>query len=255
MKSFELPKVIAHRGASKYAPENTLAAFKLAKARGASWVEFDVQLTQDNVPVVLHDNTLERTTTGRGLIYQHNYADIAKLDAGSWFSSEFSHEKISTLTEVLDFLIQHGMHANIEIKDSPDIKQNIKTAEVVADLLQQLPAHHSQFLLSSFCFHALQTLRDKLPEAAIGMLLEIKLWQLDWQQRQEHISDLFKSLHCCSLNINYSALSAERVKILQTLSPHILVYTINDAATAKQLFAWGITGIFSDQFACESELT
>src|SRR5580658_7344129 len=95
------PPVIAHRGASAQAPENTMAAFRLATESGAKWVEFDVHLTQDGVPVIMHDDTLDRTTDGKGKIADASWADVQKLDAGSWFDKRFKGERVPHLDEVL----------------------------------------------------------------------------------------------------------------------------------------------------------
>src|SRR5262245_86406 len=105
------PPLIAHRGASAYAPENTLAAFKKAKELGAQWLEFDVQLTACGEIVVFHDERLERTTNGRGWIHEKPYSYLKTLDAGSWFNSQFAGEKIPTLVEALEFLRQNNLMA------------------------------------------------------------------------------------------------------------------------------------------------
>lgn len=244
--SFPLPRIIAHRGAKSFAPENTLSAFKLARAHGASWVEFDVQLTRDEVPVILHDNSLARTSNGAGLVYEQNYADIARLDCGSWFGREFAGETIPTLAQTLDYLMSVNLHANIEIKDAPQEAQNIKTARVVCDLLRRLPAHSCHFLLSSFSFAALTSLRQYAPTAAIGMLLDINDWERDWLQRKGEISALFTELNCDSLNVSQAILTEERIAVLKTVCPRILTYTVNDKYRAAELLNWGVTGVFSD---------
>src|SRR3990167_2302278 len=96
--------VIAHRGASHLAPENTLASFIMASELPIEWVEFDVMLSKDQVPVVFHDDTLSRTTNGTGFIDQFTFDELRNLDAGSWFSSRFVGEKIPSLSEVIAFL-------------------------------------------------------------------------------------------------------------------------------------------------------
>lgn len=110
------PPIIAHRGASKYTPENTFAAFRKAKELGINWVEFDVMLTADGEVVVIHDETLERTTNGTGAVIAQAYSYLRTLDAGSWFDPSFANEKIPTLREVIKLLNELDMFANIEIK-------------------------------------------------------------------------------------------------------------------------------------------
>src|SRR5579859_7074609 len=108
--------ITAHRGASAYAPENTLAAFRLAHDLGADGVELDVHLTADDQLVVLHDDTLDRTTSGSGLVREHAYAEIAALSAGAWFSEAFADERIPLLSQVLDWAHDAHMGLSIELK-------------------------------------------------------------------------------------------------------------------------------------------
>src|SRR3990167_7450135 len=115
MKPF-LPPVIAHRGASAYAPENTLAAFRKAHDLGIQWIEFDVMLSADHVPIIFHDNLLDRTTNGRGEVGDFSFKALHELDAGAWFNPKFSGEHIPSLQDTVAFLRQTGMAANIEIK-------------------------------------------------------------------------------------------------------------------------------------------
>src|ERR1700753_901417 len=111
-----LPPVIAHRGISLEAPENTLAALKLAAKSGAQWVEFDVKLTRDGVPILMHDETLDRTTDGSGKVADTDWADIQKLDAGSKFDGRFRGEKIPHLAEALRCMLDAGLRPMIELK-------------------------------------------------------------------------------------------------------------------------------------------
>ena len=245
----DLPRFIAHRGASNVAPENTLIAFKLAKARGNTWLEFDVQLSADNIPVVLHDNTLNRTSNGKGLVYEHPLNYLKQLDAGSWFGGEFKNEPIPTLQETLALLETLQLSANIEIKDSPDLEQNKKTARIVCEFLKHYPEAPKRFLVSSFCFEALKVARSILPDQPLGMLLDIVDVQKDWEAQKHNITTLFQTLNCYSLNVNQNALTPDFIKTLQQLSPKILAYTVNQRSRAEALFSLGITGVFSDALA------
>src|SRR5687767_2537589 len=110
------PPVIAHRGASFYAPENTMAAFRKAAQLGVNWVEFDVVATKDGMPVVFHDDELNRTTNGVGMLSDYSHAYLQTLDAGSWFDARFAGETIPTLAQVLTFLAEMKLNANIELK-------------------------------------------------------------------------------------------------------------------------------------------
>jgi glycerophosphoryl diester phosphodiesterase len=113
--------LVAHRGYSSHAPENTLAAFSMAVAQGYKDIEFDVQLTKDNIPVIMHDTTVDRTTSGKGLVKNYTYAELKKLNAGSWFGESYNDETIPSLVEVLE-LLKGKAHIHIELKkDLPEL--------------------------------------------------------------------------------------------------------------------------------------
>ena len=131
-----LPRVIGHRGAAAYAPENTLAGFRKAKALGCHWVEFDVRLTGDSQPVLLHDDRLERTTNGRGGISGLQLAAVRRYDAGNWFHSSFAGERVPTLEEALLLLAELGLGANVELKAVRG--REAATGAVVGELLGDL---------------------------------------------------------------------------------------------------------------------
>ena len=126
------PPVIAHRGASVYAPENTLAAFTKAAQLNIKWVEFDVMQAACGEPIIFHDETLDRTTNAKGDVSQQPYAYLQTLDAGTWFHPRFAGERIPTLKQVLQFLRDTKIAANIEIKALP------KNAAVEIEALMQL---------------------------------------------------------------------------------------------------------------------
>ena len=107
-----MPAVVAHRGASAAAPENTLAAMRRAAEMGARWAECDVRLSADGVPVVIHDGTLDRTTDGRGALAAHTAAELARLDAGSWRDAAFAGEPVPTLAALLEEARRLGLGLN-----------------------------------------------------------------------------------------------------------------------------------------------
>ena len=113
------PRIVAHRGGGLLAPENTLAGIRLARNLGFDGVEFDVKLTADGVPVLMHDDTLERTTDGSGAVADTSYQQITELDAGGWFGNEFSGEPVPSFAAASALCRQAGVWANIEIKPSP----------------------------------------------------------------------------------------------------------------------------------------
>ncbi len=145
------PAVIAHRGASAGAPENTLAAFKLALDQGADAIELDTKLSADGHPVVIHDQTVDRTTMSAGKVSEHTVADLSKMDAGSHFSSAFRGEPIPTLEEVFKAIGQHAI-INVELTNYATPGDNL--ANTVADLVRQYKLTQRVFF-SSFNFHTL----------------------------------------------------------------------------------------------------
>ena len=129
------PLISGHRGGAAYAPENTMAAFKKGKALGADLLELDVQLTRDGHLVIFHDDTLDRTTNGKGLLRERTLAELKELDAGSWFSPEFAGERIPTFEEVVEWATDVGMRLNVELKSGPypafDSTLAVKVVEVL----------------------------------------------------------------------------------------------------------------------------
>lgn len=231
-----LPRVIAHRGASAYAPENTLAAMSQAKVLGASWVEFDVQLTRDDILVVFHDESLDRTTNGQGRLREQQYAQLAQLDAGSWFSHAFYRERIASLADMLAYLQQIGLNANIELKSLPGDEKIV--AEKFALLLTQAYNKLSiSCIVSSFSVDTLYYVRQLMPTIPIGILFS--KWRDDWQV-------LAEELDCYSLHFRYNSYSKNRVVSLKKSGCKLFAYTVNDIRLAERLFAMGIDVIFTD---------
>lgn len=236
MLQFILPKVIAHRGASGDAPENTLVAFQLAKEQGATWVEFDVMLTKDREAIVFHDETVEHKTNGKGKVSDYTLAEILQLDAGNWRGVQFAGCKIPTLKETLNFLAAQKMQMNIEIKPLPG--QAEITAKKTIELVQQYwPQSQSTPLISSFNMESLEIayqINSALPLAWI-----IHEWRDDFKEQLQR-------LHCISLHINQKVLTRERVQKVKDADYSILAYTVNDKERAQELFDWGVDGIFTD---------
>lgn len=241
----KLPQLIAHRGAKTLAPENTLIAFELAKQQGVTWVEFDVMLTKDNVPVIFHDNKLNRTTNGKGYVWQHTWEELSLLDAGNWFHASFANTAIPALENTLDLLVKIGLNANIEIKDTGDRDRNLRAAEVAEPFIAKFN-QSNQCIVSSLCMESSKLITKILPDVPIGMLLKVKGWEKDFEQHKQDIQALFQQLKCISLHINDKILTQERVAELKSFAPQIAVFTVNSKQRAEQLFNWGVTAIFSD---------
>ena len=161
--------VIAHRGSSGVAPENTMAAFRRAVAMGADMIEMDIRLTHDGIPVVLHDRTLRRTTGIRRRLRDARLDELHGLDAGSWFARSFRWEHIPTLREVLEWLPQ-GTGINLELKTDGDRRRNGLLADEVLRLLH-MTGTEPVALVSSFDHRLLALLHRKRPTLRLGMLM------------------------------------------------------------------------------------
>lgn len=231
-----IPSVIAHRGASGTAPENTLAAMRKASELGARWVEFDVMLCADGVPILMHDDDLSRTTNGTGPVADMPLAEIRKLDAGGWFGAGFAGERVPTVRQAVALLAELGLGANIEIKPAPG--QDAATARAAMDVVaNEWPPSLPVPLISSFSLRALEAARDMAPEIPRALL--ISRIPRDWRQRLD-------ALDCRALHVNQRHLTKNRAGRLIAADATLRCYTVNDPARAAELFAWGVHGIISD---------
>ncbi len=236
MKPLQIPQIIGHRGAAGYAPENTLEAIHTAADLGVEWVELDVKLTKDHVPIIFHDDTLDRTTNGYGPVAEILYEDLKQLEAGSWFSEGFSGIHIPTLEEALEVLIDRNMGLNLEIK--PCAGRARETAEVVLDLLSTIWDDHARLIISSFEAVCLETALDMAPDWHRGFLLPEE-WPDEWQKLAEYLE---VSTH----HVNGNTATQEQIEMLADLEKPVLAYTINDPDRARFLLRWGVDGFFSD---------
>ncbi len=231
-----LPPLIGHRGVAGLAPENTLASFRRAAALGVTMVEFDVRLTADGLPVVFHDDTLERTTDGAGAVAAHSLAELKRLDAGSWFAAEFGGERIATLDEVLVLCRELGLGFNLEIK--PDAGRPAETARVALERAAILwPAAAPVPLVSSFVGACLAVARDRAPAWPRGLLVESV--PEDWRVQAE-VYD------CGTVHADHRHLDREIVAAITGSGRSVLAYTVNDAIRARELRGMGIRSVFSD---------
>ena len=232
------PRVIAHRGGGQLAPENTLAAIRRGHAMGFRAVEFDVMLAADLVPVLIHDETLERTTNGRGRVVEHASAALATLDAGSWFGTAFQGEPVPTFADAARLCQSLGLWANIEIKPAAgqDIETGQRTALLAADIWKNAPGPLP--LLSSFSVPALAAARDLAPQFPRGLL--VSAVPADWQSRAD-------ALGCVSLHCNQSKLDESTARAVVAAGYGLATYTVNDPAIARRLFSWGVDAVFTDR--------
>jgi glycerophosphoryl diester phosphodiesterase len=230
-----LPPVIGHRGAAAYAPENTLASLRKAKALGCAWVEFDVRLSADGALVLCHDPRLDRTTGGSGSVSATSLAAIRELDAGSWFDAGFAGERVPTLDEGLSLAADLDLGANIEIK--ADRGREYATAAAVAAAIRRLPGRGPALLVSSFLLSALAALRELAPEIPRGVLF--RLIPRGWAK-------LALGLGCTMIGADHHRLRQRPIAAIRTAGYKLAAFTVNDPERARLLFDWGVTSVFSD---------
>lgn len=236
--SLKLPKVIGHRGACAYAPENTIESILTAADIGAEWVELDVMLTQDGVPIIFHDDTLDRTTNGSGNVAETPYATIRELEAGSWYADSFAGIKIPTLEEALEILVAKNLGLNLEIKPTPGRER--ETAEAALDILSKYWDDHERLLISSFQLSCLETAQDMAPDWYRGVLFD------DDEDMPENWRDLVEYVDGATVNIGKKIATRELVEDIADFEKPVLVYTVNDPQLARQLQGWGVDAVFSD---------
>lgn len=236
------PRVFAHRGAGTLAPENTLAAFQEGWNRGYRAVEFDVMLTQDEVPVLMHDVKLGRTVAGVGAVDQLRAAELLRLDAGAWFDPRFAGERVPSFDAALDFCEAHAIFMNIEIKPAPGAER--RTGEMVAASAARFfasrPARARQAgpLFSSFSRVALEGAYAEAPEIARAHLFD--RIPDDWERR-------IATLQCAALHCNERHLRCEQVADIVAKGLGVFCYTVNDPGRARQLLGWGVDAICTDR--------
>jgi glycerophosphoryl diester phosphodiesterase len=230
------PLWIAHRGAGKLAPENTLAAFRLGAHYGYRAFECDVKLSADGVPFLLHDATLERTTNGQGIAGERSWAELSQLDAGSWHSRIYAGEPIPSLKAVAAFVQHNGFALDLEIKPTPGLEAH--TGAVVAQEVARL--WHGQIqlpLLSSFQPEALRAALDSVPALPRALLLDTL---------PADAIELASRLRCVALITNHKLMDAHLVARIQATGMRAMVYTVNEPERAKQLLACRIDGLVTD---------
>lgn len=236
MQDLSRIRVIAHRGASAYAPENTLAAFALAARQGARAIECDAKLTRDGQVVLIHDDRLDRTTSGRGAVKKFDLSAIRKLDAGSWFGPRFAGERVATLKEGLALWAENGLFPQIEIK--PCFGRAAETGEIVARQTARLwPKNLPRPVFSSFAQRSLAAAREVAPDLPRAWLTE--RLPIDWKRRLER-------LDCVALHCSHKHLTAAKAKKVKDAGFALRCYTVNDAARAKELLSWGVDAVFTD---------
>lgn len=267
--------VIAHRGASAYAPENTLAAFAMAEEMGADWFELDCRLTRDNEVVVIHDDTLDRTTSGSGYVREASLHEIKQLDAGSWFEDKYRGERVPTLEQAFEYAKgQIGVYVEIKdtaddgplISDIRDLSNGLQKHDGlfrkdVMDLIErsetrnlmltrkviELAREHKmeeQIVVQSFSPIVIAIMAIEAPEFRVEILgKDDPDSMLSWEQflRWGYLFDVD------GFNLDYQSLSPGRLAAFHRADKSVNVWTINEVEEMKTILAWGIDGIITDK--------
>jgi glycerophosphoryl diester phosphodiesterase len=229
----QFPGIIAHRGGRDWAPENTLAAFHKSVELGVDGVEFDVHRCSSGELVVIHDDDLQRTTNGVGLVKESSLPELKRLSAGLWYDKTFREEKIPLLTEVLDVL-KPGMLIDIELKNAPIGYEGIEE-----DLLNVIEPYRQQLNLavSSFDHHCLRRLRALDSDIDIGVLCSANLIDI------AEYAEKFKAKYYIQ---DYDCLLPEAVYEAKAAGLNVIVWTVNDVYRWQKLIDLGVDGICTD---------
>jgi len=235
--SFTLPRVMGHRGAAGIAPENTLASLRTAAAMGMTWIEFDVMLSGDGVPVLFHDDNLKRITGRKVAMARTPFAELAKLEAGAWFAPGFIGEPIPSLEQALALAVELGLTPNIEIKPTPR-RDAATAAAVVETVARHWPGHRSGPLISSFSRKVLEVVRDRAPALPRALIA----WRLprDWEAAA-------KTLECVSIHLRGLRLRAKTVAKIKRAGYQLAAFTVNDPKKARRLILLGVDCIITDR--------
>ena len=236
-----LPKIIGHRGVKDIAPENTIFSINQAIESNLEWVEVDVKVSKDNIPFLLHDDLLDRTTSGKGYPFKHNIEDIQKLDAGSWFDHKLSYLYPPTLKEILDVCSKKNIGVNIELKPNKEKeKENVKA---ISNLIQ-INNFNCQYFFSSFDFFSIKLMRNLMPNSYLGYLID------DFNKNKNffQILDICLSIECFCIGLNVKLINKEIVKTCKDNNLKITAYSDKNINLnkAKGLWSLGVDSVFID---------
>ena len=237
MEPWSYPRWIAHRGAGRLAPENTLAAFRLGASHGYRMFECDAKLSADGVVFLMHDATLDRTTNGKGIGGEQSWHQLSQLDAGGWHSRAYAGEPLATLENLARYCRANACLLNIEIKPTPGLEH--RTGEVVARGARRLWAGADvPPLLTSFRPESLQGAMQAAPELPRGLLVDT-LWD-GW-------FNIARQLQCVAVVANHALWDAATVAQVHGAGMRCLSYTVNDDWAAQRLLDLGTDGIITDR--------
>lgn len=232
-----LPRLIAHRGLSAHAPENTLSAVRAAHAAGISWVELDVQLLGDGTPVIWHDASVRRCSDRRGRLADLDLAAARRLDAGGWFGDAFRGERMATLEEMLALLEALDMGVNLELKVNRGRDARALVDAALPPVREALPP--SRRVLSSFNPTALAQARTLAGPESLSLGVLFEGIGRDWRRQCE-------AVEAYSVHADWKRLKAPRAREVTEAGYRLLCYTPNDPDAFAPRWAWGVDAVISD---------
>lgn len=226
--------VIGHRGAAGIAPENTLAAVRVAADHGVRWIEVDAQLSADGRAVVYHDATLERCTNGQGELAAYSHAELTELDAGSWFDRRFAGERVPLLSDLLALCQERHVGINLELK----VAEGRDPEALAIAALQDMAAHDAvDVLVSSFSKAALVACRRTDPAVRLGWLC------VTWPQ---DLAAINRELKLVSVHCDEGTLEQRHVEQARALGLKVYAWTVNEPERVQLFQDWGVSGVITD---------
>lgn len=244
MNHWLYPPLIAHRGAGKIAPENTLAAIEIGSCYGYSMFECDVRLSSDGIPFLLHDHTLDRTTNAHSLGLPNSawqaWSALSAVDAGSWHDPIFAGQPLLRLEQLASHCIANHLMVNLELKPYPGDEH--RCGSTVAQLAQKLWEEQTAMpLLSSFQASALAAAQQTAPLLPRALLVDASMHNAIYTKLEQA-----KELACVAVVYHHSLWTPQTISQAKDAGFKCLTYTVNNAAQAAQLLDWGLDGIITD---------
>lgn len=230
-------KVLAHRGASAYAPENTMEAFKLAVEQGADGFEIDIHITKDGEIVVIHDDTIDRTSNGKGNVTDLSLAELKQYNYNARFEDKYATAEIPTLRQVLELVKEHHLYLNIEVKDIMVQSQKYDGLNVAAAEMVRAYGLVDQVIFSSFNHKSMFELKQACPDMKTALLHYSKLYKAE---------QYAKTVHADALHPHFIAVDADVVEQAHQIGVQVNVWTVNQVSVMKQMIDAGVDAIITD---------
>ena len=236
-----LPKLIGHRGVKSLYPENTIASIEKAIQLNLRWIEVDVKISKDKIPFLLHDDILDRTTSGTGSPLNYEYKDICKLDAGQWFSKDFVNLYPPKLEEILTLCFKKKVGVNIELKPNKDFEKENVIA--VADLFKRIK-FKPKYFFSSFDWNSAVLIKKILPESCVGILID----EFNFRNEIETILKKCDKYNFFSCGFNIDIINKNIVDLCKKYNKKITIYSSQNITKkeAQRLWKIGVDSIFID---------